>query len=315
MVSPARLLGMDVGGTSCAVVVGDGHGRVLEREAFATEAARGPGPIIDELLERARGLIERQGPVAAAGVSIGGPLEVGRGVVLGPPNLPGWDEVELAARLRAALGLPVALEHDAAACALAEHRWGAGVGVSRLAYLTCGSGFGLGLILGGEPYHGADGRSIELGHVRYRDDGPVAFGKQGCFEAFAAGNSLPRLAAWLRPGRWAEEPPSGAELGALSAAGDADAEAVVALNAQAVGDACALLGDLLGLELILLGSLARYLDHGWIEAVRARFGAQVLEEVGRRCQVEPAGLGDRLQDASALVVALRALEVTRPEGG
>ena len=297
------LAGLDIGGTKCAVVLGDVEGRVAERDEWPTAVERGPAAIIGDALDRLHRLLSGRNPAAALGVSIGGPLDVEAGVVLGPPNLPGWDRVPLRQELVEALGLPVAVEHDAAACALAEHRWGVGRGASRLGFLTCGSGFGLGLVIDGEPYHGAGGRSIELGHVRYRDDGPTAFGKQGSFEAFGAGNSLPRLAAWAFPERWTADPPRGEVLSALAEEGDAEARSVIEANAEAVGDACALLGDLLGLEVIALGSLGRYLGAAWLASVRRRFEAQVLENVARTCRVELAGLGERLQDCATLAVA------------
>jgi glucokinase len=149
-----------------------------------------------------------------------------------------------------------------------------------------------------------------LGHVRYRDDGPTAFGKQGCFEAWCAGNSLPRLAAWRFPNRWAQQPPDGQAIAALAAAGDEDARSVLEASAKGVGDACALLGDLLGPEVILLGSLARYFGMEWLQQVRSRFGRQVLPSVAAGCRIEPAALGGRLQDLSALVVAIAGTEQT-----
>lgn len=309
-----RLLGLDVGGSKCAALVGDDEGLVIERREVPTLVERGPEEILTELVEIARDLLRRRGPVRAAGVSIGGPLDVTRGVVHGPPNLPGWDNLPLKARLEAEFGVPVRVEHDAAAAALAEHRWGAGSGASRLAFLTCGSGFGVGLMLDNAPYHGADGRSIEIGHVRYRDDGPVAFGKRGSFEAFGAGNGLPGLAAWRFPNRFAKSPPRGEELAALAGVGDAEAREVLALNARAVGDACALLGDLLGLDRIVLGSLARYLGEPWLEQVRRRFEEQALPWIARGCAVVPAGLGARLQDLAALVVALDVSPEGEPRG-
>jgi glucokinase len=236
---------------------------------------------------------------------VGGPLDAETGTIYGPPNLPGWNDLPLKKRLEAELHLPVKVEHDAAACALAEYRWGVGRGSKRLAYLTCGSGFGLGLVLDGKPYYGADGRSIELGHVRYRDSGPIAFGKRGSFEAFGAGNSLPRLAAWRFSERWSENAPTGEELSRLASEGDVDAREVLALNARAVGDACALLGDLLQVDTIILGSLGRYLGESWVTIVRERLEAQVLPGRAASCRITTAELDERLQDCSAVVVGLQ----------
>ena len=298
-------LGWDVGGTKCAAVIGTEDGQIAARAQWPSDARRGPDAMIEDFLAQAQKL-RRRFDVTAAGVAIGGPLDADQGVVLGPPNLPGWNQIPLRERLRKALALSVAVEHDAAACALAEHRWGAGRGADHLSYLTCGTGFGVGLILGGKVYHGAGGLNPEIGHVRLRDDGPIAFGVRGSAEAFCSAKSLSALAGWMQPRRWGVEPPTPAGIAALAGAGDADAQAVLQLNAHAVGDVCALLSDLLRLELILIGSLARYLGESWLARIRKRCADQSLDG-GATCRILPAGLGEQLQDCSALAVALAAI--------
>jgi glucokinase len=197
----------------------------------------------------------------------------------------------------------VRIEHDAAACCLAEFHWGAGIGKSRLIYLTCGTGFGAGIVLDGKIYRGAAGKSLEIGHARFREEGPEAFGKTGSVEAFCAGASLGKLAAWKFPARW-KTAPSSKELADLWRAGDPQAAEIIHINARAVGEVCANLGDLLRPDMILLGSLAIHLGAKWIELVQARFRAEALPDTV--CPIEPAGLGIRLQDCSALVVAVSA---------
>jgi glucokinase len=259
--------------------------------------------MIGDLLSASRGLL-REHPCNCVGVAIGGPMDARIGVVLGPPNLPGWDFVPLQSILENALKLPVRVHHDAAACALAEFRWGAGQECERLAYLTCATGFGVGLLIDGKPYYGANGRSMEIGHVRYREDGPSAFGKVGSFEAWGSARSLTRLAQWHVPSRWGTKPPTPEEVASVAEGGDVDAMAVIQMNAQAVGDACALVADLLVPNRILLGSLARYLGDPWMAMVTERFAEQSRGGPGEQTEVWPAGLGERLQDLSAVAAAL-----------
>ncbi|BAM05007.1 ROK family protein [Phycisphaera mikurensis] len=305
-------LGLDVGGTKCAAVVGTAEGEVIERVQWPSAADRGPDSMIDRLVRAARGFMDRHAGVASVGVSIGGPLDAEAGVIHAPPNLPGWDAIPLRARLTDALGLPVRVMHDAAACALAEARWGVGRGLDQpvtLAFLTCGTGMGAGLVLRGEAWVGAGGRSPELGHVRLTDgpDDPEAFGKRGCVEAWCAGAGLPGVAAAAAPARWGpggtQPAPAGPALSALAAAGDADALATLALHARMTGRTAAILGDLLVPGAIVLGSLAPRLGERWIGQVRAAFAAEVLPAVADRCRVVPAALGDRLQDLAALAAA------------
>src|SRR5271170_1372176 len=201
-------LGLDIGGTKCSAVVGSADGQILARAQWPSLSSRGPGPMIDDLCAHAGRLIAGYPQIVAVGASIGGPLDAERGIVLSPPNLPGWDHIPLRDALHERFRLPARIEHDAAACCLAEFRWGRGIGKSRLIYLTCGTGFGAGIVFDGEIYRGAAGRSLEIGHARFRDEGPEAFGKIGSVEAYCAGASLGKLAAWNFPNRWKIPPTS-----------------------------------------------------------------------------------------------------------
>ncbi len=261
--------------------------------------------MIERLIAHARELIAQTAFPSAIGAAVGGPMDGKNGIILGPPNLPGWDCVPLADQLTHAFNLPVRVEHDAAACALAEYLWGAKPVAERLAYLTCGTGFGVGLIIDGKPYYGAKGTPPEIGHVRYQDDGPVAFGKRGCFEAFSSMPALQRLAAWKFPERWGANPPTPKELDAFILQNDPDALAILALHARAVGDSVALLVDLLGADRILLGSASRYLGETWVEMVRQRAKSQT--GYWTSFDVAAPSLGDRLQDCSALAAAYQVL--------
>ncbi|HRU06195.1 MAG TPA: ROK family protein, partial [Candidatus Brocadiia bacterium] len=171
------VLGLDIGGTKCAVVRGDSNGRVLAREVFATAG-------VEETLTRLTRAVEALGPGPAPvfGVSCGGPLDWRRGVVMSPPNLPGWDDVPITAMLEKRFGGKAYLMNDANAGALAEWKFGAARGCENVVFLTCGTGMGGGLILNGRLYEGATGMAGEVGHMRLAPDGPVGHGKAGSFE-------------------------------------------------------------------------------------------------------------------------------------
>jgi len=301
----ATLCGLNVGGTNCSAVAGTDDGQILDRAQWLSDAGRGPDAMIDDLVEHAQALCGNYDEIRGIGLSIGGPLDANRGIIDSPPNLAGWDSIPLRTILQDRLALPVQVDHDAAACALAEWRWGAGEGADRLVYLTCGTGFGAGILIDGQPYYGHGGRSPEIGHVRYAEDGPVAFGKQGSFESYASGSSLRLLAAWKFPERWGESPPEPPEIGQLASGGDDDAREVLSINARVVGDACGLVADLFVPRVIVLGSLSLYLGESWIQQVKGRFHEQALPAHVKSCRLTPPGLGERLQDCSALAVAAR----------
>ena len=112
-------------------------------------------------------------------------------------SLPGWDKIPLKKILEAEFSLPIQVDHDAGACALAEYYWGAAKKLHSVVYLTCGTGFGMGIVIDGNIYYGAHGHNCEIGHARYADDGPIAFGKAGSYESYCAGSSLGSLANHL----------------------------------------------------------------------------------------------------------------------
>jgi glucokinase len=293
------IAGVNVGGTTTSVVLGTRDGAIRDKRAWPTQTRDG-----EALFGAIAGTLREVAPDAAAiGVAVGGPMDARTGTVLAPPHLPGLHGFPIAARLRAALDRPVHVHHDAAACALAEYRWGADRGADGLAYLTCGTGFGAGLVLGGRARYGSRGYSPELGHIRYRDDGPDVFGKPGSFESFGAASALPKIARLHDP---ASAAASGAEVAERAAHGDALARRAIEENARATGAACALLADLLVLDVIVLGSLAAYLGEPWIALVRETFAREALPHHAAACTVRGPSLA-ALQDLSGLAAALTPL--------
>jgi glucokinase len=297
-VGSGLLAGVNVGGTMTSVVLGTANGTILERRAWPTQTRDG------EALFAA--IIAALGEIAtraeAVGVAIGGPMNALTGTVIAPPHLPGMHGFPFAARLHEALARRVAVHHDAAACALAEVRWGADRGVSGLAYLTCGTGFGSGIVIDGRARYGSRGFSPEIGHVRYRDDGPDVFGKPGSFESYGSASVLPALARRLDPSFGAA---NGLEVAERAARGDTEAKAAIDENADAVGAACALLADLLVLDVIVLGSLATYLGDPWIARVRATFAREALPDHVASCTLRAPSLPN-VQDLSGLAAAFDA---------
>jgi glucokinase len=133
--------------------------------------------------------------VVAVGVGCGGTLDRGRGVILSPPNLPGWDEFPVVALVRERFGVPVALDNDANAAALGELTYGAGRGLKHLVYITISTGIGGGVIVRGKLVHGVHDGAGEVGHMTVLPDGPLCgCGARGCLEALCSGTSIARRA-------------------------------------------------------------------------------------------------------------------------
>ncbi len=301
------LLGFDIGGTKTAVVVGTPGGQVVERLAFASQPERGVEAMLDAMERHARVLLARHGEVAGVGASIGGPVDAERGLVLSPPNLPGWDAVPLAALLAARFGCPARVEHDAKACALAEWRHGAGRGASDMVFLTLGTGIGAGIIAGGRLPRGAANLAGEIGHWRVAENGPELYGKRGLLEGWSSGAGIAALAYDTEPRHFAARP-SAAELAGMAAAGDDRARAVIGQAGTALGRALALLVDLLAPEMIVLGNLAHRLGATLLDPARAALAAEALPALARRCSVVPCALGESIGDVAALSVAAEACD-------
>ena len=298
------LLGFDVGGTKCAAVLGRRQGEfltVVDKRVFPTAEQPEPERCIARYVKEMRELVADHGVAAysGVGVSCGGPLDAERGIVLSPPNLPGWDEVHVTEILSREFGCPARLCNDADACAVAEWRFGAGRGCRNMIFLTFGTGLGAGLILNGELYQGANGMAGECGHIRIAPDGPVGYGKRGSFEGFCSGGGLRQLAELELPGRGMDA----AALARAADAGDEKAREVYRECGRRLGAGLAVLIDILNPERIVIGSIFARSGHLLIPAMRETLEREALPRSLAACRIVPAELGDAIGDYACLSVA------------
>jgi glucokinase len=307
----APIIGLDIGGTRTAVVLGDQRGQIHARTEFDTHAKRGFYPVFAEMCACAsRLLAESGGGNAAPGavsVSIGGPLEIDAGIIQSPPNLPGWKAIPLKSLLAQRFGLPVYVEHDGNAGALAEWYFGAARGLRNVVFLTMGTGFGGGLILNGQLYRGTCDLAGEVGHVRISDTGPLAFGKVGSWEGLCGGAGIAKLAAMRHPQRWRPDAITAREIAELARASDAAALSVLDEVSQHLGRGLAMLIDILNPEMIVIGSLVVRLGELVLRPARAVVEREALPEAVKACRLVPAELGERLGDVASLCAAIQAL--------
>lgn len=318
-----RLVGIDIGGTKLAVSLGDDQGVIQRRSRRPIEASGEPEADVARIAGDVRTLLRDAGvareDVAAIGVSAPGPVDVERGILVDPPNLPGWGTVPLAALLGEALGGPVALENDANAAALAEWRFGAGRGRSNVIYLTMSTGIGGGLILDGRLYRGHHSSAGEIGHIPLEGEGAVcACGLRGCFEAYAGG------AAWTRRLREIAPESSGVvelaggrarvtpeHLVTAAHAGDAFALAEFDRWCDIVARGIAVLVFTLAPERVILGTIAVAGGEELCFApLRERLRERVWPILGDGLEIVPAALGDEIADLAGICAALEALRAS-----
>lgn len=314
------LLGVDIGGTKCALILAENNGRIQRRIATATADVTAT---LDWICENARGW-SKQASIDAVGISCGGPLDSGKGEIYSPPNLPDWDRVPITRLLTHATEAPAFLCNDANACALAEWKFGAGQGCRNMIFLTFGTGMGAGLILDGRLYEGTNGMAGEVGHMRLSDNGPLGYGKPGSFEGFCSGGGIANLGRALaldalKAGQAVSWCPTDADLGTITAktvadaakAGDALALKVYRISAEKLGLGLSILMDLFNPERIVIGSVFSRSEALFRKTTEEVVAREALPETASVCRVVPAALGDAIGDWAAVAVAQRGWEGLR----
>lgn len=312
------ILGFDIGGTKCAVVTAQWDGSnisLLKKEMHPTDLSISPEDMIKKLIETADSLLDKKPD--GIGISCGGPLDASRGIITGPPNLPGWDHVEIVRQLTEHYQVPVKLQNDANACAVAEWKFGAGKGCRNMVFMTFGTGLGAGLILNNTLYVGTNGNAGELGHIRLSDFGPVGFGKTGSFEGFCSGNGIAQLGLikalekaqlgeypmYFKKG-YTQSDVTAKTVADAARAGDRTALEVYRTCGSYLGKGLSIVIDLLNPEKIVIGSIfERCHDLLW-ESARKEIEKEALSLSASCCQIVPAILGEQIGNYAAIAVAL-----------
>jgi glucokinase len=188
------ILGVDIGGTKVAVGLVDRDGKILTQSRtpmVANGTAEAGLQAVAAAIDSMAAAAGPRGGLHSIGICAPGPLDPKTGVVLNPPNLPCWRNFPLAEKIIEMYHVPVKVDNDANAAALAETRWGAARGFHYVFYATIGTGIGTGIVFDGRIYHGNTGAAGEGGHVSIDYRGPrCKCGKLGCIEILAAGPAI-----------------------------------------------------------------------------------------------------------------------------
>ena len=320
-----HVVGIDIGGTKLATVVADSTGDILRKVRKPTFAEKGPEYALQLLFDMVRETLEIAGlvqkSVSAIGVSCGGPLDTKTGIVYSPPNLPGWDALPLKAHLESEFQIPVTIENDANASALAEFRFGGGRGYDSVLYMTMSTGIGGGIIIDGQIYHGANDSAGEVGHQILLPEGPrCGCGKRGCLEALCSGPAIARRAQAAIRNQLANKKPSATALLnlannrienvksehvlAAAQAGDALALQLVEETAYYMGWGIANLVNILNPDIVLLGTIAIAAGDLLLNPIRKRVSEFAMTRPAEAVKIEPAQLGDALGDLAAIALVV-----------
>lgn len=310
------LAGFDIGGTKCAVCIGyekDGKMKMVDKRIIPTDHSVSPYEMIDRMCALAD---EMTMDIDAIGISCGGPLNSREGVIMSPPNLPGWDDIRIVEYLENKYACKAYLQNDANACAVAEWQYGAAQGCQNIIFLTFGTGLGAGLILNGKLYTGASDMAGECGHVRLSTFGPVGYGKAGSFEGFCSGGGIAQLGQMMAreslqmgiPVSYCRKIEDLETITAKSIAecaneGFEDAKAVFNLCGEKLGYGLSILIDTLNPERIVLGSIFQRSEHLLRESMEKVIKRECLYVSSSVCKVLPAQLEENIGDYAALAVA------------
>lgn len=314
--------GIDIGGTKCAVLLGsdeydaEGKATLLKKVVFETRKTSGPEEMIALFIQEIEAMLKEfaigMDAVAGIGISCGGPLSSRERTILNPPNLPGWVNVPIGQILEDKFHVPVILENDANACAVAEWKYGAGKGCRNVVFLTFGTGLGAGLILDGRLYRGTNDMAGEVGHIRLTECGPVGYGKMGSFEGFCSGGGIGQLAELkvleqTECGVFPEiytsgEPLDAKHVAAAADAGDALSREIFAISGRYLGKGLSILIDILNPEVIIIGSIFERSHHLLWPYAKAEIEKESLRLAREVCRVVPSRLGDNIGDYAALAL-------------
>lgn len=304
-------LGVDLGGSNISAALLTARGKIVRLEKTQTLAEEGPDKVIRRIVGLIRSLQKNAGiqarNVAAIGIGAPGIIDIGRGVVLSSPNLPGWKNIPLRRKLQAAFKRPVIIENDANVAAYGEKWQGAGAGYQDLVVYTLGTGIGGGIILGGEIYHGHCFGAGEIGHHTILPDGPICgCGNRGCLEALASGTAIGRAACQaLQSGEVNTDSPlhrlchgestlvTAKMVFQAAAKGDPVAKRVIEDAARYLGIGIANIVNVLNPELIIIGGGVSIAGEALLRPVRAEVKRRALKDNLACVKIVGATLADQ----------------------
>lgn len=186
--------GIDIGGTKIAFALESLAGERIAADRLSTQVEIGPERILESVAQTLEKLLsETSSDLAAIGVVSPGPIDIERGLILSPTNLPGWDEFPIVKKLEKRFNVPVNFDNDANAAGLGEYFYGAGHGFKDVFYVTISTGIGGAIICDGKIHHGFGASAGEIGHTVVLPGGvKCGCGVEGCLETIASGLSIAR---------------------------------------------------------------------------------------------------------------------------
>ncbi len=287
-------LAVDIGGTKMVVGLVDVTGRVIRSWRTPTDP-HDPWATLAPVVEGALAVAGAEGrALAVCGVGCGGPMRAG-GETVSPLNIEAWREFPLRSELVTLTGLPVFVDNDAKALALAEGWIGAAVGARNYVAMVVSTGVGGGIVVDGRLLDGASGNAGHIGHIVVVPNGrQCGCGARGCLEAEASGRSIAGATG---------RPPAEAGLD------------IVERTGRLVGAAVASVAVVLDIPLaVVAGSVALGFGEPFFAAAQAEIDQRCQISFARGCRIRPAGLGSKGPLVGAAAIGWRAVSTTASPG-
>jgi len=313
----SRVLGIDMASTHLSILLTDFSGHVLHEVQLPFSIKNAPADCLNEVDHQVRLLLKQAGlnfdNVIAVGIGVPGPVSQVLGGVNEPPIMPGWDGVPIRDILTRLWDVPIAIGNDAEFGATGEWAYGAGRGVSNLAYIKVGSGVGAGLLLGGHSYRGATGCAGEIGHITIQENGPLcSCGNHGCLEALAGGNAIAlRAQEAVRAGKRTllsavtpVEAITARHVADSARMGDLVAQQIVTTAGTYLGIAIASLVNLFNPEMVVVGGAVSQMGDLLLNPVRQAVRQRSLRPAAQAVRISTAVLDRRSTSIGAVVQAI-----------
>lgn len=308
-------IGVDLGGTTIKLGIVTNTGRLIKKISVRTEAEKGPKKVIDNIIGGINELTAVSNyKISGIGIGCPGVVTPGKGIVENPPNLPGWEKVNIGKIIQQEFKRPVFVDNDANAAAIGELTFGSGKNYKSFIMITLGTGVGGGIVINKKIYHGDFGAAGEIGHISIDFNGPKCnCGSYGCIEAYAGNMYLrervrtelrkhPESKIWkLINNDLSKVSPRNVQLAAET--GDAFAKSVIDELGVHLGSAFASLCNVLDVSVFIMGGGIAGFGKPLFDSIKKTISQRVMAPIRPRVRVLPAKLKNDagIKGASALV--------------
>jgi predicted NBD/HSP70 family sugar kinase len=323
-----HLLGIDLGIVNSRTIVTDFLGRVLQHEKTPSEMAKGEGHVVEKLIRKINTHIQTDSQIKGIGISLSGVIDSEAGKVLFWPRVQGWQNVPLKKIVEERQGLPVVVEDNSRAMAIAEQQFGAARGLQHFVYINLRTGVGGAIFTDGHLLKGRDGLAGEIGHTTFDEEGSLcSCGNRGCLDLYSSSSAIiRRVQMSMQTGAVTSLPgmngvPTDLTLESIARAADCDdklSQRVLSEAGLHLGTALAGITNLLNPEKIVLGGIvpsvarAHFMDP-LLRSLRERAFKQSvkgIEVAVSQLGEDSAAVGVVLLVAQKVLVSLAPARVT-----